>query len=69
MLSAKSSLISMNWPKLTLSTNLRGNGSAAGDRIRPAVAAGWGRRVLAGKVLVRVLVPDCCWEVVIGEYK
>lgn len=66
MLSARSSLISMNWPELTLSTSLRGNGWAADDRVRPAVAAGWGSRVLAGKVLVRVLVPDCCWEVVIG---
>ena len=65
-MSAKSSLISMNWPELTLSTSLRGNGWAADDRVRPAVAAGWGSRVLAGKVLVRVLVPDCCWEVVIS---
>jgi hypothetical protein len=71
MLSAKSSLISMNWPELTLSISLWGNGSAAGDSTRSAVAAGWGscgRRELAEEGCVEVLAPDavdCCREEVL----
>ena len=35
MLSANSSRISINCPERTLSTSLRGKGSAAGERTRP----------------------------------
>ena len=35
----------MNWPDRALSTNLRGNGSAAGDSTRPACVVGGGRGV------------------------
>ena len=35
MLSERSSLMSTYWPDCTLSTSLRGNGSDAGDKIRP----------------------------------
>lgn len=40
MLSARSSLISTNWPDLTLSTSFCGNGSDAGERIRPELCGG-----------------------------
>lgn len=45
MLSASSSRSSINWPDRTLSTTLRGKGSAAGDRTRPACVVGSGRGV------------------------
>ena len=39
MLSVIKSLISINWPDLTLSTNFCGNGSEEGEREKPASGA------------------------------
>ena len=70
MLSASSSLISMNCPDLALSTSLRGKGSAAGDSMSPAVGVGGRSTVFArcgwvGVVAV-VLVDWSCAGVVVG---
>ena len=68
MLSAKSSLISTNWPDLTLSTSLRGNGSAAGDSTRPELRAGCDSCDNVGGGSIEVLfptIPDWCWASVV----
>ena len=60
ILSASSSLISTNWPDFTLSTSLWGKGSAAGERMKPAlgIACGsCGMTGFAGSGSVIVAVP------------
>ena len=61
MLSASSSLISTNWPDFTLSTSLRGKGSAAGERTTPAlelVCGSCGRGGFIGRWVVVVAAPE-----------